>query len=186
MRDHRWPRRFDDGRGSRHFDFLGASFALLGSRSSGFRRGACSFFGAQRFHADCFDARRLGGGGFLRRLRFRGGLGGRGRGGSMLFGRCLDVGGFAPATYGLARSGGGNGLGFRRHDRRASTATSGRGRRRLFLGASTLLALPPSADASYLIVRERAHVTANGNVHRPKKCLHIFDGHSEFTGQLTD
>ena len=120
---------------------------------------------------------------FLLRRALCGGLRGACGGDcGLLLGGGLHVGRLAAATDRLgadaaAGSGAGSGAAARRGDDARSARAQPASRR------DALLALPARANARDLVVGEHAHMAANGNVHRPKKCDHFVGGDPEFVRQ---
>jgi hypothetical protein len=179
MHRRRWTRRCVTGRDlARDFGFLNvfdrfdalfATFALFGFRRRCLGGGPCRLLDAERFHSRGFDARGFGRGSLLRSLRDRGSFGSGSMYRRLLLCRGGNVRSFATTTYRFTGDDRGrfrNWLG--RGRCRGPTTTCRRSGSRLLFGAGALLALPSRADASDLIVREQAHVTANGYVHRSK------------------
>src|SRR6185503_5956116 len=157
--------------GARHFGFHRGALALFCRGLCRFGLGASSFLETQRIHARGFLAGGFRGCRFTLGRGFRFSFSGRGGGCRLLFGGGLHVGGFAATADRRFAGGGGRRRG---RDRRGfggrrPTATCGRRRCGLLLGAHALFPLPAGANASDLIVGEHAHVAANGNVHGPKK-----------------
>ena len=140
-----------------------ALFALLDLGSGGFLAHATVFFGTHQLGAFRLEARRFGGGLFAS----VGGCLRGGRGGRLLFGCSLNVGGLSATSDRFGGGGRRRGSGFWRSGGRAAAARR-RGRCGLLFGAHSLLALPSSPDACNLIVREHAHVAAKWNVHLTK------------------
>jgi hypothetical protein len=148
-----------------NFSFDLASVAFLLGCFGSFGSSAQRFLSAQRLDSFRFDACGFCSSSFLSGLRLRTRLFGGGGNSSLLFGGSLDV---CSLTAAADRFSGGRRLRSRRRFGRGSgraATTRRRCRSILLLGACSLLALPAGANAGDLVVREHAHVAANGNVH---------------------